>query len=311
MYFDDFIEQPLAEKGKILIVDDQPLNIKILHQLFHQDYEVFMATSGEQALTVCQQAQPDLLLLDIEMPGMSGFEVCERLKADPVTANIGIIFVTAHFDEAQEVKGFQLEAVDFIHKPINPIITVARVKNQFTLKRQSDLLHSIALLDSLTGVANRRQFEQRIIEAWKHSYRTQQPLSVVMLDVDLFKRYNDRYGHQQGDECLRRVAQGISQALQRPLDLVARYGGEEFVCILPDTLLSGALHIAQNIVDAISALQLEHLDSEFEKVTLSAGVASVVPHQAMTWDELIEVADQQLYLAKDSGRNQVSGCIFK
>lgn len=128
-YISELMATQQAAKGKILIVDDQPLNIKILHQLFHEEYEMFMATSGEQALQVCQKMQPDLVLLDIEMPGMSGYEVCQQLKADPATANIGVIFITAHFDEIEEVKGFQLGAVDFIHKPINPIITSADRKS--------------------------------------------------------------------------------------------------------------------------------------------------------------------------------------
>ncbi|MCS6119248.1 diguanylate cyclase [Shewanella baltica] len=307
MHLAELIARPQSEKGKILIVDDQPLNIKILHQLFNEEYELFMATNGEQAIAICQKVQPDLVLLDIEMPGMSGFDVCQHLKADPETAAIGVIFVTAHFDEVQEVKGFQLGAVDFIHKPINPIITTARVKNQFTLKRQSDLLHSIALLDSLTGVANRRQFEQRLPEIWKHCCRNELALSVVMLDVDFFKRFNDRYGHQEGDQCLRQVAKAVSDSLQRATDFVARYGGEEFICILPETKLAGAIHTAQKIVNAVQALHLEHLESSFQEVTISAGVASVLPKSDLTWQTLIETADQQLYLAKESGRNQVVG----
>jgi diguanylate cyclase (GGDEF)-like protein len=305
MHLAELIARPQSEKGKLLIVDDQPLNIKILHQLFNEEYELFMATNGEQAIAICQKVQPDLVLLDIEMPGMSGFDVCQHLKADPETATIGVIFVTAHFDEVQEVKGFQLGAVDFIHKPINPIITTARVKNQFTLKRQSDLLHSIALLDSLTGVANRRQFEQRLPEIWKHCCRNELALSVVMLDVDFFKRFNDRYGHQEGDQCLRQVAKAISDSLQRATDFVARYGGEEFICILPETKLAGAIHTAQNIVNAVQELHLAHSESIFGVVTVSAGVASVQPQASLSWQSLIKAADQQLYLAKNNGRNQV------
>jgi len=306
-YLSELMATQQATKGKILIVDDQPLNIKILHQLFHEEYEMFMATSGEQALQVCQKMQPDLVLLDIEMPEMTGYEVCQRLKADPATANIGVIFITAHFDEMEEVKGFQLGAVDFIHKPINPIITSARVKNQYLLKRQSDVLHSIALLDSLTGVANRRQFEQRLPEIWRHCSRNQAYLSVIMLDVDFFKRYNDRYGHQEGDQCLRLVADAVKGMLKRPNDLIARYGGEEFICILPEAKLSGAMRLAQAMVDAVHALHLEHLDSEFGEVTVSAGIAAIQPLAEQSWESLVEVADQQLYIAKHNGRNQVVG----
>ncbi|WP_434927400.1 diguanylate cyclase domain-containing protein [Shewanella sp. HL-SH2] len=295
-------------KGKILIVDDQPLNIKILHQLFHQEFDVYMATGGKQAIEVCQKVKPDVILLDIEMPGMSGLQVCEEIKNNPITANAAVVFVTAHFDEELEVKGFQLGAVDFIHKPINSIITTTRVKNQFLLKRQSDILRAIALLDSLTGLANRRQFERSLPESWRHCIRHNKHLSLVMLDVDFFKRYNDTYGHQEGDNCLRAVAQAIYGIALRPYDLVARYGGEEFVCILPDTDSEGAVSIAQKMVQAVQALAIEHTDSSISStVTISAGVATILPTLDETWEQVLKEADMQLYQAKESGRNQVKG----
>jgi len=295
-------------KGKILLVDDQPTTIKILHQLFNKEFDMYMATTGAKALNVCKKVKPDLVLLDIEMPGMSGFEVCEILKSDPQTANTAIIFITAHFDEEQEVKGFQLGAVDFIHKPINSIITTARVQNQFLLKRHSDLLRAIALQDSLTGVANRRQFERCLPDAWRHCIRHLQPMSLVMLDVDFFKRYNDKYGHQQGDDCLRSVAQAISDVAGRPYDLVARYGGEEFVCILPDTNLDGALSIAEKMIVAVQNLAIEHADSTIsDSVTISAGVSTLFPKLDSSWEHALNEADKQLYLAKKGGRNQVKG----
>ena len=295
-------------KGKILLVDDQPLNIKILHQLFHQEFEMYMATSGEQAIEVCRKTKPDLILLDIEMPGMGGLEVCETLKRDPLTANTAIIFVTAHFDEEQEVKGFEVGGVDFIHKPINSIITRVRVQNQFLLKRQSDLLRSFALIDSLTGLANRRQFELCLPESWRHCVRYSKPLSLMMLDVDFFKHYNDTYGHQKGDDCLRFVAEAITSVIHRPFDVVARYGGEEFICILPDTALDGGLSIAEKMINAVEALSIEHKGSSISSsVTISAGVASIFPSQDLTWQSVIEDADKQLYQAKENGRNRVCG----
>lgn len=299
-------------KGKILLVDDQPLNIKILHQLFHQEFEMYMATSGEQAIGVCREAKPDLVLLDIEMPGMNGLQVCEALKCDPITTNIAIIFVTAHFDEEQEANGFQIGAVDFIHKPINSIITSARVHNQFLLKRQSDLLRSFAFVDSLTGLANRRQFELGLPESWRHCVRYNKPLSLMMIDVDFFKHYNDTYGHQKGDDCLHLVAQTIDSIVRRPYDLVARYGGEEFICILPDTDLEGALSIAEKMIYEVEALSIEHNGSRISSfVTISAGVASILPTLDLTWQSVIEEADKQLYQAKENGRNRVCGISLK
>ncbi|NMH64004.1 diguanylate cyclase [Shewanella salipaludis] len=294
-------------KGKILIVDDQLINIKILHRLLHTDYELFMANSGEQAIALCREVRPDLLLLDIEMPDMNGYEVCLQLKSDPATAGIVVVFVTAHLDEAMEVRGFQMGAVDFIHKPVNPVITRARVRNQLMLKRQSDQLRAIALTDGLTGIPNRRKFDLDYPDYWGQSRRELQPISLLLLDIDYFKRYNDTYGHQAGDECLRRVAQTIGVGANRPHDLVARYGGEEFICVLPRTDLLGAERVAQHLVQAIRSLAIPHRDSDVaEHVTISVGVASCIPQADAVPETLLALADDALYRAKHKGRNRTS-----
>jgi len=222
-------------RPKLLVVDDQPINIQVMHQIFGGDYQVFMATNGAQALSICQTNPPDLVLLDIVMPNMDGFEVCAQLKANETTCNIPVIFVTAHTDAAQETHGLSLGAVDFIAKPVNPAVVRARVKTQLTLKFQSDLLRKLVFLDGLSGVFNRRYFDQQLSAEWARSARNHSPLSVIMIDVDHFKLFNDRYGHQAGDDCLRQIATALKACLKRPADLVARYGGEEFACILPDT----------------------------------------------------------------------------
>jgi diguanylate cyclase (GGDEF)-like protein len=303
---EEYISTDKPERGKILLVDDQVVNIKILHQLLHQDYDIHMATDGLKAIEICEKIQPDIILLDIEMPNLNGFDVCAKLKQRAETRSIAVIFVTGHFDEEKEVQGFQLGAVDFIHKPINPVITQARIKNQFKLKRQSDLLRSIALLDGLTGVANRRKFEQHTPTTWQHCLRDKLPISIVMLDIDFFKRFNDCYGHSKGDECLRKVAQTINSRARRPYDLVARFGGEEFICVMPNTDFDGALFVTQQIVDSIIALKIPHEGSDVMKfVTISAGLASVIPSQNMELQALIESADKQLYRAKSQGRNRV------
>ena len=307
MFVTDYIATPSHIRGKILLVDDQPLNIKILHQLLHADYDLHMATNGEQAIEMCARLRPDLVLLDIEMPGMDGYQVCEQLKNDPMTTDIAVVFVTGHNDEETEVKGFQLGAVDFIHKPINPLITQVRVKNQIVLKRQSDLLRSIALLDSLTGVANRRKLSQSYPEAWAQCIREQVPISVVMIDIDFFKLFNDSYGHNGGDTCLRKVAQAIQTTVNRPYDLVARYGGEEFICILPKTDAKGARYVSQAIVSAVQALLIPHESSKVSDfVTVSVGSASVIPQRQFVEQMLIDAADQQLYLSKEQGRNRMN-----
>ncbi len=299
---------PTARRPRLLVVDDQPVNIQALYQAFAADHQVLMATGGEQALSICAQQQPDLLLLDVAMPGMDGHEVCRRLKADPATCDIPIIFVTAHNDEAAETLGLELGAVDFISKPINPKIVRARVRTHLTLKAQSDLLRQWVYIDGLTGVYNRRHFDERLAAEWGRAVRGASALSVVLLDVDFFKRYNDRHGHQAGDDCLRRVAATLQAGIRRPGDLVARYGGEEFVCLLPDTDLPGAMLLAQQLGAAVHGLQIAHGDSVVAPVvTVSLGVCTQPGTAPGSAANLLGGADAQLYRAKSEGRNQAFG----
>lgn len=293
-------------RPRLLVIDDQPVNIRILHELFRDNYDVFMATDGLQGLTKCKDLLPDIILLDIVMPGMDGKEVCRQIKADPALASIPVIFVTAHYDETEEAQGFELGAADFIHKPINSVITRARVNNQLTLKRQTDLLKSIALIDELTGIANRRKFDSELQVDYLQCVRSQQPLSLLMIDVDYFKNFNDHYGHQAGDDCLHKIAQAIKQTLSRPYDLAARYGGEEFACLLPTTDTKGATVIAENIQQHIRNLHIEHSESSVGKhITLSIGIATITPTKNSEPYQLINSADQQLYNAKKNGRARI------
>lgn len=299
---------PLAShaKPKLLLVDDQRVNILVLHELFRQECEVFMATNGEQALQICQTISPDLVLLDVHMEGLDGHEVCRRLKSDPATRDIPIIFVTGQGAQEDEVRGLELGAVDFIVKPINPVIVKARVNTQLTLKRQSDLLRSFALLDGLTGVANRRKFNEQLERDWRQCLRDQVALSVIMIDVDYFKRYNDRYGHLQGDTCLQAVAEALAGVIKRPYDLLARYGGEEFACVLPNTQLDAAVQVAERMQASVQALNIEHLDSDVGPlVSVSMGVAAMTPNKNTAVQTLVADADRQLYQAKHAGRAQI------
>ncbi len=293
-------------RPKLLVVDDQRINILVLNELFRNDCEVFMATNGEQALQICRAQLPDLVLLDVQMDGIDGFEVCRRLKADAESRNIPVIFITAQGGEADEVRGLQLGAVDFIAKPINPVIVRARVQTHLTLKLQSDLLRSMALFDGLTGVPNRRKFDEQLVRDWRQSQREQTALSVILIDVDHFKRYNDHYGHQAGDAALQAVARVLDGTLKRPHDLLARYGGEEFVGVLPNTGLSEAVELAERMQAGVRALNLEHSGSpEAQVVTISLGVAAVVARSDLAPQALVEAADQQLYAAKQAGRARV------
>lgn len=294
------------QKPKLLVVDDQAVNIRILHGLFRDDFDIYMANNGVQALETCRIVLPDIILLDVVMPIMDGHEVCRQLKADAKLSSIPVIFITAHYDEANEAYGFELGASDFIHKPINATITRARVQNQLLHKQQSDLLKSLALIDGLTGVANRRRFDTELETDWLQAIRNQTPISVLMIDVDNFKAFNDHYGHQAGDDCLRRVAQTIATIVGRPYDLVARYGGEEFICLLPNTDQGGARFIASQIERNIRELAIDHLHSTNAPVlTVSVGVATSTPTQGNDPQQLITDADKQLYNAKHEGRGRV------
>lgn len=295
-------------RPRLLVVDDQPANVQLLYQAFAADHQVLMATGGEQALAVCHAKQPDLVLLDVEMPGMSGYEVCRLLKENAATRDIPVIFVTGHSDEAAETLGLDLGAADFISKPINPRIVRARVRTQLTVKAHADLLRQQAHLDGLTGVFNRRCFDERLAAEWSRAARSGAALSVVMVDVDFFKLFNDHYGHQAGDDCLRRVAAALRATLHRPGDLVARYGGEEFACVLPDTDLAGAMKVANELGAHVDAEQIEHARSEAAAtVSISLGVATLRPTATGGPAGLLRAADQQLYLAKSRGRHRACG----
>ncbi|MBL8312133.1 MAG: PleD family two-component system response regulator [Rubrivivax sp.] len=295
-----------AGRPRLLVVDDQPVNIQALYRVFAEDHQVLMATGGEQSLTQCAQQQPDLVLLDVVMPGMNGYEVCRRLKADPATREIPVIFVTAQDDELAEAAGLDVGAVDFIAKPINPRIVRARVRTHLTLKQQSDLLRKWVYVDGLTGVFNRRHFDEHLSNEWSRAVRSRSHLALVMLDVDHFKRYNDHYGHQAGDDCLRRVAAALRVGVKRSADLVARYGGEEFVCLLPDTDLAGAVQVAETLRELVLAERIAHAESGVAPVvTVSLGACSVVPTVHGSAASLLGAADAQLYAAKSGGRNRV------
>jgi diguanylate cyclase (GGDEF)-like protein len=300
--------QHLGRKPRLLIVDDQAVNIQALYQVFAADHQVFMATSGAQALAICRDKQPDLVLLDVQMPVMDGYEVCRQIKADAQLQDMPVVFVTAHSDAAAETQGLDVGAVDFIPKPFNPAVVRARVKTHMTLKLQADLLRQMAFVDGLTGVHNRRFFDERLDAEFQRARRNSSTLAVLIADVDYFKRYNDQYGHQAGDEALRQVAQVMHAQLKRPADLISRYGGEEFACILPDTPLQGAMALATEMGEALTAARIPHAGSDVGPfLTLSLGVATMQPGPGRVEAELIVAADEQLYLAKSRGRARVCG----
>ncbi len=293
----------------ILAVDDKPGNLDILVEHFKSDtVQLTVALNGEDALNLAAQILPDLILLDIMMPGIDGYEVCRRLKANVVTKDIPIIFVTAMGESVNEEIGLSLGAIDYVSKPYVVPVLKARVRNHLELKRKTDLLTQLVCLDGLTGIPNRRHFDKMLGNEWKRCLRAKQPLSLIMIDVDHFKLFNDHYGHGLGDDCLKQVAISLGNTIKRPEDMVARYGGEEFVVILPGVNGQVALEIGERLRNSVLALEIPHvLSSTNDIITISLGVTSVLPAAHLSPEKALKVADEQLYRAKGNGRNR---CAF-
>jgi len=302
----NLIIEPL-EKQRVLIVDDEPMNIKLLLVVLQEDYQISVATSGKEALAIAHSAKPpDIILLDVMMPEMDGYEVCGKLKAEPETQEIPIIFLTAVRDETHAELGLKLGAVDYIVKPFSLPIIRAKLKNHLELKRYKDKLKAETWTDGLTQIANRRRFNETYSMEMRRSKRLGTDLSVLMVDIDFFKNYNDTYGHLAGDDCLRKVAHALHKALQRPGDLIARWGGEEFSCLLPNTDRQGAAVIGERLRKAVADLDLPHETSPIGKsVTVSIGLATSNPVEDISDDDLMKQADDALYEAKRTGRNRV------
>lgn len=291
----------------VLIVDDMTSNIQVLANALQDEYRIKVATSGQKAIDIASSDNPpDLVLLDIMMPEMDGYEVCRELKSNSKTSSIPVIFVTSLNEVDEEERGLNLGAVDYITKPFHLPIVKARVRNHLSLKLKTDLLEELSHIDGLTHIANRRHFDEFMSKELRRTQRSPQSTSVIMIDVDFFKAYNDNYGHGLGDECLVQVARAMRQVIKRPNDLLARYGGEEFAVILPETPTEGALQVANELHQAVSDLNIKHeYSSVTDHVTISVGVATSILADEDQAQALLKRADNALYQAKRQGRNQV------
>jgi diguanylate cyclase (GGDEF)-like protein len=293
-------------KPKILIVDDIPANIKSLAAILKDDYKTLLANSGEKALEAVSSYDIDLILLDVEMPGMDGYEVLKILKQTQSTADIPVIFVTGQNEEKDETRGLELGATDYITKPANKPILKARIKNHIISKKRKDALEKLSIIDGLTGVANRRHFDQFLEQEWRRSVRSGLSMAIILIDIDHFKLYNDNLGHGAGDDCLKAVAQTLKNTLMRSTDLLARYGGEEFVAVLPQVEHSGGATTSERLRHCVAAMKIPHPQSSTaDYVTISVGCASIMPTRGSHPKPLLEAADKMLYKAKEQGRNQV------
>lgn len=294
------------EQSAILIVDDVPGNIKMLAEILRGEYKILAATGGATALETVKSQKVDLVLLDAMMPDMDGYEVCRRLKADSETAEIPVIFVTARDEAMDETRGLKLGAVDYVTKPASPPILKARIKNHLEARRQQEELKNLAIVDGLTGVANRRHYDRFLDQEWRRAVRAGLSMAVILIDIDYFKAYNDQLGHQAGDHCLRRVAQELKNTLKRSTDLLARYGGEEFVAVLPQVEHQGGAVTAEKLRRCVADLKIPHPGSQVaDHVTVSLGCASMIPTRGSSPQPMLEAADKMLYEAKKSGRNGV------
>jgi len=298
----------MTDKAVILIVDDEISNIEIMNAVLEDSYEVCFATSGEQAIEVARSVLPDLILLDVMMPGIDGYEVCRILKGDRLLADVPIIFTTGLDDQDAEARGLSLGAIDYVTKPIQPVILAVRVRNHIELKRLRDQLAEMAVTDALTGLSNRRRLEQTLSVETARLARSEDWLSVIMVDIDFFKLFNDTYGHPAGDRCIAMVAAALNRAVRRASDLAARYGGEEFACVLPGSDREAAMCVAQEIQAQVQSLSIPHVGSKVSScVTVSIGIATARCRPGMTADQWIDSADRQLYLSKAGGRNTIVG----
>ncbi len=300
-------EKPVA-LPRLLIVDDDPASLRLLNAILEGVAKIHFATSGEEALRQVARHEPDLILLDVDMPGLGGHATCAALKADPASAELPVIFVTSCADTASETQALALGAVDFIHKPVNAPVVLARVKTHLALKQKSDQLRRLTMMDALTGIANRRAFDDSLHLEWQRVLRRGEPISLLMIDIDYFKRYNDAYGHPAGDACLRQVAIAIADTAKRAGDLAARYGGEEFAVILPHTGKQDACTITERICACVRTLAIAHPDSPVAPhVTISVGVASMTATGAA--DCLAEAGSEQ-GAAQNSAPDSSTSCVL-
>ncbi len=319
----------------ILIVDDSAVVLSFFETLLQETgcSDVLRAQSAHEAFALLGFDGPgdrdhgvDLILMDVLMPGMDGIEACRRLKSDERLRDIPVIIVTAveEMDKLQEA--FDAGAMDYIAKPPNKVELIARVRSAVRLKQEMDhrkahekellilaqrlaeanrQLERLATHDVLTGIANRRFFNEFLHNEWRQALRNPQPFSVIMIDIDCFKAYNDTYGHQAGDGCLTVVASALQHVVKRPKDLLARYGGEEFVVVLPDTGSDGALLLAENMRMTVACLGIRHeASSAGTNITVSIGIATTTPDRESSPEALIAAADKALYRAKAEGRNR-------
>lgn len=313
---------------RVLLVDDQALIIEAIRRMLvgQPDIEFHFVTDGSRAYAAAAEMRPTVILQDLIMPGSDGFDLIRQYRTDASLRSVPVIVLSAKEDPKLKAHSFAVGANDYLVKLPDPVELLARIRyhsaayisrlerdEAFRFLRESQQkladanlqLQKLAALDGLTGIGNRRAFDDTVVREWHRGQRSKKPLSMLMCDVDHFKLYNDEFGHQAGDMCLKKVAAVLTEQLKRPADIAARYGGEEFAIVLPETSLDGALKLAEACRAHLENLALEHPETNAGVVTMSIGVASLVPAPQHSVTDLIASADRALYDAKAVGRNCV------
>jgi two-component system chemotaxis family response regulator WspR len=313
----------------VLLVDDQAMIAEAVRRGLssEEDIEFHYCQDPTRAIGLAAQIKPTVILQDLVMPEIDGLTMVRYFRVDKVSAKVPIIVLSTNEEASFKSEAFKLGANDYLVKLPDNIELIARIRyhsqayinqlerdeafralkeSQEKLAHANRELQKLSSLDSLTGIANRRSFDETLKNEWKRALRSKAPISLIMLDIDFFKLYNDHYGHQGGDDCLKKVARALDSAMHRETDFLARYGGEEFSAVLPNTDLNGALKVAEEMRQAIKALGIEHAKSRVRDiVSISLGVSTVTPQLDSEPETLIAAADQALYKAKEDGRDCV------
>ena len=292
-------------KLSILVVDDEISGIHILNNALKRTYTVYVAKNGRNAIKIATKHRPDIILLDLVLPDINGFEVITELKRSNITKNIPVIIVTGLDNDEDEEKAFSLGAIDYVTKPFNSAILKAKIAAQLQIVNRIKTIEKIVTIDPLTSILNKHGFENQLNLEWKRAFREKNPISLLMIDLDKFEEYNEKHGHPQGDVALKQIAITLKKIIKRGADFVALWGDEEFVIILPNTDLAGAQTVAEHIRAFIetSPIALPNDDNSF--ITVSVGVNSQTPDNNNNATDFVFKAEKALYKAKNAGRNKV------
>ena len=299
----------IEAQNSILIIEGETESLQILYRILGDEYVLYSAKNYREAIEKANELPIDVILLAAAMPWVSGYDVLEALKKVEKTKEIPVIIMTEMSDGDDELKGLDLGASDYIAKPFHETIVKLRVQNQIRIVNQIRAIERLSTIDQLTDIANKRSFNQQLNMEWRRAIRNKQPLSIMMLDVDLFKNFNDTYGHLQGDVVLQSIAKTLVQTLKRPADFAARWGGEEFAVLLPVTDIEGAMLNAENIRRNIERTIVTCAPGVDTNVTVSIGVNTLIPTIRDSMNDFVNKADMALYNAKRTGRNKVCAAL--